>query len=79
MRASLADSAAEFPLMPTRTKKQYSFSSLVNSKCSSKIFATMGWSYLTLSIIWKDKKESDMIRKYCRVKPQCEMQNKTTM
>ena len=61
--ASLA--AAEFPLMPTWAGPQIktiSLPSLVSSMYSSKIFTTIGWSYLTLYIAYSGERESDNIK-----------------
>ena len=59
-------SAVKFPLMPpclgTKTRTVFSFLFLVNSTCSSKIIARIGWSYFIIA--WRDERESDRMKKY---------------
>ena len=66
-RASLAaESAAEFPLMPTwpgTQMKTISLPSLVISVYNSKIWTKTGWSYFTFNIDCNDERESDNIKK----------------
>ena len=65
-RASLAaESAAEFPLMPTwpgTQMKTISLASLVIFVYKSNIWTKTGWSYLRLYIDCKDQRESDTIK-----------------
>ena len=65
-RASLAaESAAEFPLMPTwpgTQIKTISFPALVISVYNSKIWTKTGWSYFRFNIDCNDKRESDNIK-----------------
>ena len=65
-RASLAaESAAEFPLMPTWPgiqMKTISLPSLVISVYKSNIWTKAGWSYIRLNIDCKDERESDNIK-----------------
>ena len=63
-RASLAaESATEFPLMPTRPgtqMKTISLPFLVISVNKSNIWTKTGWSYFRLNIDCKDERESDI-------------------
>ena len=65
-RASLdAESAAEFPLMPTwpgTQMKTISLPSLVISVYKSNIWTKAGWSYFRLNFDCKDERESDNIK-----------------
>ena len=65
-RASLAaESAAEFPLMPTwpgTQMKTIYLPSLVISVYNSKIWTKIGWSYFRFNIDCKDERESDSIK-----------------
>ena len=64
--ASLAaESAAEFPLMPTwpgTQMKTISLPSLVISVYISKIWTKTGWSYFRFNIDCNDERESDNIK-----------------
>ena len=65
-RASLAaESAAEFPLMPTwpgTQMKTISLPSLVISVYNSKIWTKTGWSYFRFHIDSNDERESENIK-----------------
>ena len=67
--ASLAaESAAEFPLMPTwpgTQMKTVSLPSLVISVYNSQILTKTGWSYFRFNIDCNDERESDNIKNDC--------------
>ena len=62
-----AESAAEFPLMPTwpgTQMKTISLPSLVISVYNSKIWTKTGWWYFRFNIDCNNERESDNIKKY---------------